>query len=311
MKHGITRMVLGCNQFIPISEDEFIETVAARDRFFRLLGIEEKFDLLAENLAELETDILDLTMRRMLFHEWSWASFRADVATVNRRLANLLSSCRLYVDQVKHDLGLIYGRDSAVRSQVSEAFSREYDTRLGYCLLEALRNHIQHCALPLGHLSYPSTRDFPGNSRSHIRHTCIPSLSLSQLRESGALNKKILGRLKEDAELLDIRPLVRDYVSGLGLVHTKMREWVKEDALAWKTRIVNVRDRFRAEYGEKDVGLAVVERDERNCGIRHAAIFVDFIEEYERLLRKNQFPQHFATQFVTSEVTNWPEEKSD
>ena len=182
MKYGITRRVLGCKEFIEISKAEFEDVLRARDCFFDALGIEEKFDLVAENYAEFENELLRLTLRRMLFEDMNWASFREDLRVIHRRLANLLSACRLYADHSKHDVRLIYGDDSKVCRDLECAFSHEYDSRLGYCVLEALRNHMQHRGLPLYELRYSSNRDFPGNVERLRKSTCVPSISVRQLQ---------------------------------------------------------------------------------------------------------------------------------
>jgi hypothetical protein len=303
VEYQIARRVLGDTRSIAITKEEFEEALLCRDKFFEALGIEEKFDLVAENYSEFEQEIMRLTMASMLFLDFTWSSARTDRSLVNRRLANLLSACRLYVDHTKHDIAAIYGNESPTYCALCSAFSREYDNRFGYAIMEALRNHTQHKGLPLYGLKYTSTRKFPGNEDAKLRkYTCVPTISLNGLRAEGALDKApLLSRLPADDEL-DLRPLVRDYVAGLGAAHVELRTAMSGDIESWRGVLEGVRNRFLREHGEPEIGLAVIERGERGVHVRSAAVFPEFIDEYSRLVRKNRFPQSYATQFVSGDT---------
>jgi hypothetical protein len=132
MRYAITRLILGCQQFIDITAEQYLETRTAKERLMIALSIEEKFNLVAENYAEFEQELQNLTLRQMLFPDYDWSSFVGGLQTINRRLANLLSACRLYIDQVKHDVDGLYGRESQQTEQLKRAFSAEYDGCLGY-----------------------------------------------------------------------------------------------------------------------------------------------------------------------------------
>jgi hypothetical protein len=303
MKYGITRRVLSCGQFLEISMKEFEDTVRVRNFFFRALGIEEKFDLVAENYSEFEHEIVQLTMRQMYFHDWDWSSMRRDIGTINRRFANVLSACRLYRDHVKHDISSIYGKRSEAYNRLCNTFSQEKAARLGYCILESLRDHIQHRGLPLYRLTYPGWRQVSGKKLGALKYGCVPCISLARLRADEAFSQDVLLRLPTDVDELDVMPLVRDYISGLGNVHKQLREWMTSDIEAWRHAIIEIKNRFTSDFGEEICGLAVVERNEDDEDVRFADIFDDFIEEYARLVRKNAYPEHYYQQFVSNEVS--------
>src|SRR5207244_2553972 len=141
----------------------------------------------------------------------------------------------------------------------------------GYCLLEALRNYMQHRALPICGLYF--TQDRPDDASGHRRCTCAAQINLAQLMEDKKFRDLAETRLASQPNLLDIRPFVRDYIAGLGSVHKKLREWMSDDVKHWRGTIEAAQAQFRREHGEDDIGLAIVERDENGRNTHSADIF--------------------------------------
>src|SRR3954466_11738182 len=121
MRYGITRRVFGNPIFIDIEEQRFRAVLQAKERLLQVIGFEEKFDLLLENLADLERDLLHLNLNQLLFKDLDWHGFRSDTRLLSRRLSNLLSSARLYIDQTKHELSTLLGPQGL--QEVEQRFS--------------------------------------------------------------------------------------------------------------------------------------------------------------------------------------------
>lgn len=102
--YGITCLVLAPPGIVEISKEEFEELCHAKQSVVVAASMEEKFDVLLENYREFEHDLLDLALGQMVSFDLSWESFRFDVQRVNRRVANLLSAARSYLDQTQHQL---------------------------------------------------------------------------------------------------------------------------------------------------------------------------------------------------------------
>jgi hypothetical protein len=109
MRYGITRLVLGNSTFIDIDEQRYRAVLQAKERLLQVIDLEEKFDLLLENLADLERDLLNLNLNQLLFKDQDWHGFRSDTRLLSRRLSNLLSSAKLYIDQTKHEISTLLG----------------------------------------------------------------------------------------------------------------------------------------------------------------------------------------------------------
>lgn len=300
MDYGITRRTADCSEFFPISKEDFETILVSRDRFFNALQIEDVFDLLIENFVEFENDLLNLSMRRMLFHDWDWSTFRGDMALINRRLLNLLATARAYRDHTQRIISVTYGSQSDLLVRLAGSFSHQFDSSEGFRVMEALRNYSQHRGLLVFRLSYNNSLDTPRRLDSRSQCTCIPCLSLKTLREDRAFKTIVLDQLDPTADLLDIRPLVRQYISGFGSAHRQLREWMKDDVSRWRDALLSVQDRYQAECESQVLGLAAVERDFRGGTVRHVQVFRDFLFEYDRLVRKNLRMDRIELKYVSS-----------
>jgi len=149
MQCGLRRDVLGSKHFLPISEEVFKSVRDARARSIRAVEIEEKLDMVLQNYIEYEHELLQITLRNALFATGGWFEFRDIIHDINRRLANLLSTTRLYLDHLRHDAGPLFDAAGSDAKALSAITSEEYDGRLGYRVMEALRNYVQHRGLPL------------------------------------------------------------------------------------------------------------------------------------------------------------------
>src|SRR5689334_2047399 len=118
MKYGLSELSYEPESFIEITQAEFEGLTAAKAGIIAVVVIEEKFDLLIEHHAELELEMLSLGLREALFHEYQYSEMRDRERVLTRRFANLLSSARLYVDQINHDLSALYGRNSDIRDKI-------------------------------------------------------------------------------------------------------------------------------------------------------------------------------------------------
>jgi hypothetical protein len=132
-----------------ISEAEFNALRTARNDLAIVESVEEKLGILLGNYEEFETALLSQTVHNVVFQDINPSRAKDMIYTLNRRVINLLTSCRLYLDHIRHDLNSIYGDGADVTNVVVQETSRQYDARLGYRVMEALRNYVQHRGLPI------------------------------------------------------------------------------------------------------------------------------------------------------------------
>lgn len=303
-RYRVLLLTGGCTASIELAAETYEQVRSARNHLLTALAIEEKYALLMANYLEFEEELLHLTARSLLFDALSWSGFRGHTQTLDRRLANLLSACRLYVDQVKHDTKAIYRQKSRELLLVEAAFRAEYDTVLGYRAMEALRNYVQHESLPIHHLSYcASVRETPEGLL--FRHICTPSVSMRILREQNCdIKSQVMVDLEAAAKngLVDLKPLVRDYISSLGRVHTGIRQRMKPDIEQWDQTVSLVRARFLEVSDTDGPDLAAVCQDASGA-LREVVYLSDDVSSR----RREQEATHPARtdlrrQYVSSEV---------
>jgi hypothetical protein len=303
MRVGIKTLSLD-GPLLEMSPEEFERLKKARRGFMVLREIEEKLDLVLENFAEYEQELLSLTLRRTLFWDLSWSSFVSDINLINRRLANLLTTGRLYLDQVKHDIHSIYNRDDLVFQGLDKKLADVYDTKFGYRVMEALRNHIQHRGLPITGVNYPNKRVGSSGAR-RLRWRIAPYLDVDVLRNEG-FKRAVLKELETLGPKVVVIPLVREYVEGIGCVHDYLREATSKDLSEWVQQLEGVIKSSRTAFGDEDMrGVALVTESDPESdsveGAKTEQIFTDLLERHRFLAGKNLSLKHLALHFVSGE----------
>jgi hypothetical protein len=256
-----------------------------------VLRAEEKFDLVITNYEELESSLITLTTRHMIRRDLPWRRMSADRLLLNRRIANLLTTCRLYTDQVRHDVASPFKLDLAA---ISKLFSAQYDQSLGYRVMESLRNQLQHHSIPITGIRYGSVRD---GDRAGFRIDL--GLDLEMLQEGG-FKASVLHELRAlAAPQLDIILFVREYVQGLATAHAVIRDLVKADVIRADAAFAGARDEW-VTSGRKYFPLRAVEV--RDDGGHYGEIIVgtNIQERRDELATANQSLLSLSRRFVTS-----------
>ena len=280
------------------SEAEFYRVRSAKRNLMRILWIEDKFDLLIENYVEYERELLDLALYQMIYGEFSWSLFRADAIRINRRLQNLLSACRMYLDQIKHDVGELETPEVPLLECLTKKWSDQFDSKIGYRIMEGLRNHAQHRNLPVHHMSYP--REWiNSDSRCRLAFRIVPSLSVAELKEDPKVKSGIIAELEGVGEYVPVTPLVREYVEGLGIVHEEFRALSKSNVERWESVIRAICNRAVTEFDALKSGVAIVVCNEDGGELESENVFEDPIQYRSNLVRKNQNLSNLSARFVS------------
>lgn len=302
MRYGIVRAVSSSPGFLEISKDEYDSIRKAKRRQLIVLGTEDKFDLLLSNYEEYERALLELTLHQMVFRGIDWDGFQSDLQLVNRRLANLLSAVRLYLDQVNHDLSGMDDLTVELSAAVSDERSKQYDGKLSFRVMEATRNYTQHRSLPVQRLSYPMHVVEPTSATSGMSFSAVPSLDVAQLESDGGFKAAVLEELKSSSRYVPITPMVREYVEGIGNVQERLRTVVDPHVLLWETLLGSVESRARFAFPDHQIGLAVVAEEQEGIWPQIDHIFSDPWKRRQQLRNKNGTLGGLGRRYVTGEV---------
>lgn len=301
MTYALTRLVFEERIVLEITPERYRELVAAAEGVTSALDVEEKFNLVLENFEEFEAELLRGALANSLFQNTDWSDKMTELHRLNRRLVNLLATCRLYVDQVPHNLSQEFAEDPGLSAAFEASKSREFDARLGYRVMDALRNYMQHRSLPVHVLSYQSAwRDLPaGRMREH---TVAPETEPQTIREDGKFKPATLAELEGLGARVDMTPLARQYVAGLAAVHKDLRSGMARLVEKWDGIIAQAGTEFLAAGASELTGLAAVRvSDEKYLDAVHISPSPTMRRRW--LEQKNRSVEHYEAALVASRRT--------
>ena len=307
MKYKIRTIVMDSPGFIEIDDEEYLLIKTAIENLFEILFFEETFDLVTENYQEYEAELLLIASRGMVFLNSDYFSMSNERNKVIRRIINLLSACRMYLDQSVHHLNNIYGEQSDLSNLLTKVTTSQYENNYGYRVLEALRNYTQHRGYPIHSMKFSGEwLDIDDEESSRLSHTVIPLIKISKLAEDGKFKQSVLNEMRsvEIKDELEIRPLVRWYLEGIGKIHEEVREAIHSDVEKWEKVVDEVIKKYRKEYGSDSslAGLAILAENDDGHWIEQRTIFKEFIEKRKILERKNKVFVNLHKRFASNEI---------
>lgn len=300
MEYGLARLVFGSPKFIKLSKQEYEDIKDSRNILLESLFIEQKFDLLIDDYLEFETELLEIGARELVRGSGAWTEFQDQRNHMNRRVVNLLSAARLYLDHTRHHLGKIESTVPSVKKNIEAAISAQYDECLGYRFMEALRNYVQHRGFPIHGVTYGASRTDHGTV-----YVVTPYIEWARLEEDGKFKATVLSELKSLGEKIDIRPFVREYMERLWNVHQMIRDNLQPVLKQSDSLIRETIERYRNEPPVYDsiIGLAAVTRDGHIDG-GAIPLFEDLLDYRKSFEKKNRSLTNLAKRYVSGETAH-------
>lgn len=309
MRYEIKQLVFCSPGSIEIDEEQYKRIKSAILSLFELLFYEEKLDLVIENFQEYESELLLIASRDMVFKDADYFSMSRERNTVSRRIVNLLSTCKMYMDQSIQHINNIFGENSKESELLRLEITSQYDNNFSYRVMEALRNYTQHRGFPIQSMTFSSEwleAEIEENHR--LLHTVIPKINVSELAEDGKFKRTVLDEIRSISinDEFDIRPFIRNYIEGIGNIHEKVRDEIRPNVEIWENIISNVIVMYQNEFGSVTslAGLSIIAIDENNHLIEKKAIFNEFIEKRKALESKNRFYTNLHARYASNEIRN-------
>ena len=300
MRYVITHLYFGFDDEIEISENEFKALHEARNRALLLSSLEEKFMLVLENYEELEQEILRLSLHQMIFLDRSAPTFIDNLRLINRRFLNFLATCRLYKDHSAHDVSTIYGKNSKQFHEYDHLHSKQYEHSIGYRVMEAARNFSQHRSLIISGINHKIDRKREDN---HEAHLSFINLSIPRLREEGGFKVSVLSELEaisEENGNVDIRPLMREYISSIIEIHLELRNIFDNITSKFDSIILDAIDRLNSLSGKEHDSVYIVAYKDGDEIAEKFPLLRDFIERRRRIIKKTEYIKLDPRSYVIS-----------
>lgn len=222
MRFALCRLIFDDRREVPISSNQFNEAADANERMQLVIAAEEKFDAIARNYLDFESDMLNCALETALVGFGQGMEQMAVRRLLNRKLSNLLSASRSYIDFLRHTAKLVLPTDADATSVIG-LFAEHYDRSLSYRTLELLRNHAQHAGFPIQSVQYSTTamREVAGTP---LKRTVAPIMDTRELERNKELKKSVVLELTRLGVKVNLKRFVREYVASMANVHDRFRE---------------------------------------------------------------------------------------
>lgn len=258
MPLAIVQAVMGNAKSTPISIQIHGNTKKRISKIKSMIAAEQMFDVVFSNYVDLEKQMIEATSDHMFYMTTDHSRFQEAKLSISRRIINLLTANRMYVDQIPQHVLNILGENDQAAQAFQSIFSEMYDKHLAYRFFEALRNYVQHRGFPIQSCTYPSKWVDDGDTR-RIEFNCSFYLEISELKTDGKFKKAVLKELEEIGEQIDIKEMARVYMECIYQIHCRFRLVVKDCIDKACTSIRKLIERHAGGCEDARVGLYVVE----------------------------------------------------
>lgn len=200
---------------LEISKSDYLSIVKSRTVLNAAFSIEENYDLVIGNYLELEKTALSISTSAIARHFSEYQELFELRAEMNRRAVNLLSTARLFVDQLPQ----WFNECGHNAEHAKQYLRREYDSNFEYRFMEALRNHVQHSGLAV-HSVKGDSKWIPPGRPSRIEFSFKVLTLRSFLKQDRSFKQTVL---EECPEQVDFLSATRRYLESFGVVQEGIR----------------------------------------------------------------------------------------
>jgi len=290
--YSLHALVLDKNPELPLDEREFADFKQARFCLSAALALEENYDLLLGNYRELELGVVSAAVADMTTMAHDYEDFFEIRTTINRRMVNLLSAARMYLDQYPQSLKTI-----GVNPESAQAVcSKVYDDFFEYRFMEALRNYAQHEGLAV-HGVTMGGRWLPSHDPKQLQFSVNPYASKAALEGSKFKNAV----LNESPEKVNIIHAARVHIGGISSVHKQVRELIAPFVERARHLFEVAIDRHETEAKKAYLGLAAIAK-EGGVVLEKVPILLKWDDVRQKLLKRNHPVENLAKRCVTSQA---------
>lgn len=309
ISYELRRQVLDSKDAISIDKAKYTEFCHAQEVLLHALFIEEKLDLLLENCVEYEIGLLSIGLSRMVFQRNDYIELRNDVNLINRRLVNLLSACRAYLDSLPHHVNQICSPSKAESATLKKMMQEQYDSVFGYRVMDALRNSAQHRGSSVQSSVFSEEAEWCGEKQVTV-FTVDPILEPKELSRDSEFKKQVLCEMRQRGDAVYLKPLVREYISSIREIHKRARELVS-DCLTRQRKTLESARKVINSCGTAGGGVAVIIADDGMC-TDIVYLSPESERQIEILFKRNLYLERLDNRFVSGickdDAENEPDE---
>jgi hypothetical protein len=292
-------MVLSSNCDLDVNEPGYLLLKSSKDCLLGAFSLEEKYDLLISNFLELEKECLNITCEQMVNSDGDYSDMFDIKIRLNRRVVNLLTSCRLYVDHYKqHVKACLLDESSLIITK--SYFSKEYDCCFEYRFMEALRNYVQHRGLAVHTVKLAHAWTSKDKKNGELEHNTSFFAHQSKLLSDVAFKRTVAKEMPEKVNLLFAS---RNYISAISKIHGEIRNQISSNVEKSRELFSENIELFKEKSGGNSIGLAALKVDDDQV-VESINILLDWDDVRLRLIKKNKTLYSIGQGYVSSSAYN-------
>lgn len=294
----IRQNIFGNAPQLAINEQQFENLAKARNVLRAAFALEESYDLLIGNYIEVEKELLAAAAINAVQDITEYKDFFDLRSTINRRVVNLLTTTRLYLDQAPQRLADCATDPNKAKREFKKRTNQHYDEFFSYRFLEALRNYVQHYGLAVHHLSH--TRKWIGEGIERVMEISIQPFS--EKRHLAADSKFKGETLEEMPDKVALTLAIREYLQCIGDLHMLVRSHTA-DCISEARQVISAQiSRYARESDGKTVGLTAFRLDSQGKQ-EMLPLFLDWDDIRLKLVSTNSGLVALGRHIVTGRAT--------
>lgn len=299
MRYFLTVDSISAGPQIEIDQERYESCTQAKTILAECLDIEENYEILVANYLELEKQILDITITSMVREHIGYSDFFDVRLALNIRLVNLLTSARLYCDQLFHCTKVSLSHLGGPKEVIKPMCAREYGENPMYRFMEELRNHVQHRGLPV-HWTSTSGRWTSLGEDGLLEYSMDLGVQRKLLEEAGKFKKNVL---REMPDKVDLKTASRSYVESLSKVHLEVRALIQDRVRKSRLTIEEARDEYGKVYKENVLGLCIQVTDGASI-TETVPLFLAWDDIRLKLQKRNQSLANLKKRYATGKANS-------
>ena len=296
MRYVLRIAVLGRFPEIVVDIDRYSRIKQSKAILNHSLSIEEKYEILIQNYLEFEKGLLNVAANDMIKRPIDYADFFDMKLVFNRLIVNLLTSAKLYVDQLHRHVRSCLPEDSDALSKTKALLSEQYDSHPEYRFMEALRNHVQHYGLAV-HNSSSGGKWTSIDEDSFLGYSVKISSLKKYLAEDDDSKKKVLDEIDDT---VDLTLATRGYISSLSIIHGAIRTITQDSISKARHELESAIAEYQRVFEKRVIGLRAMQFDEEDKLVEKVPILLDWDDVRLRLCDRNKTLSKLPKWYVTS-----------
>lgn len=231
---------------IEISKEDFLELKSAKQTLLKALACEEKYEIVIHNYLELEKEFSGIAIQEMIRSSLRQNGFFELRLSANIKIANLLSSSRLYTDSLPKDIAVCL-KDSG--DSIKKIVEEEYQNNSHYRFIHELRNYTQHDSLPTHSIRVGERL----TKNKHVEGYSDFFVNKKILSE-GNFKGEILDEMEEEVNLV---LAIRHYIETVSKIHIQARRLIEPQVVEARRCVETAINRYKVANAENDSVIAL------------------------------------------------------